>query len=183
MKRALAFRPELLEFLLGYQRKDFVAKMTLLAAILFHKRVSETIQITAVDETTETEGAEHSLEGRHVAPGVMIYEVFGAFFFGAADKLEAALYRLKQESRILILWMRRVLAVDATGLDAIEELRHRLGKRHRTLVLGGVHSQPRGAMEEAGFLDAIGRDNGCPHIEAALERARKLLAEPDEGST
>jgi len=154
-----------------------------LAAILFIKRVSETTQITAVDETTETEGAEHSLEGRLVPSGVMIYEVFGAFFFGAADKLEAALYRLKREPQILILRMRRVVAMDATGLNAIEELRHRLGKRNRKLILSGVHSQPHEVMEKAGFLEAIGRDNVCPHIEAALERARKLIAESEEAST
>jgi len=147
-----------------------------LAAILFIKRVSETTQITAVDETTETEGAEHSLEGRDIPPGVMIYEVFGAFFFGAADKLEAALYRLKQEPEILILRMRRVSAMDATGLNAIEELRHRLGKRNRKLILSGVHSQPREVMERAGFLDAIGRDNVCPHITAALEQSQRLKA-------
>jgi len=149
-----------------------------LAAILFIKRVSETTQITAVNESTETEGAEHSLEGKEIPPGVMIYEVFGAFFFGAADKLEAALYRLKQEPEILILRMRRVSAMDATGLNAVEELRHRLGKRNRKLILSGVHSQPREVMERAGFLDAIGRDNVCPHITAALEQARRLKTAP-----
>lgn len=147
-----------------------------LAAILFIKRVSETTQITAVDGLSETEGAEHSLEGRVVPPGVMIYEVFGAFFFGAADKLEAALYRLKQEPEVLILRMRRVSAMDATGLNALEELRHRLSKRDRKLILSGVHSQPREVMEKAGFLDAIGRDNVCPNITSALDRAQRLTA-------
>jgi len=153
-----------------------------LAAILFIKRVSETTQITAVNETTETEGAEHSLEGQAVPPGVMIYEVFGAFFFGAADKLEAALYRLKQEPQILILRMRRVSAMDATGLNALEELRHRLAKRNRKLILSGVHSQPHEVMEKAGFLESIGRNNVCPHITAALARARAIISSNDSST-
>ena len=53
-----------------------------LAAILFIKRVSETSQITAVDESTDTEGSHHSLVGKEVPPGVMVYRMFGAFFFG-----------------------------------------------------------------------------------------------------
>jgi SulP family sulfate permease len=149
-----------------------------LAAILFIKRVSETTRITAVDQSSETEGASHSLEGRAIPPGVLVYEVSGAFFFGAADKLDAALYRLKQEPEVLILRMRRVMAMDATGLNAIEALHHRLGKRRRQLVLSGVHSQPREVMEKAGFLDRIGRENVCPHIAAALERARRLVEPP-----
>jgi len=67
---------------------------------LFIKQASETSRITAVDETTETEGSHHSLIGKVIPKGVMIYQMFGAFFFGAADKLESALQRLKQEPEI-----------------------------------------------------------------------------------
>jgi len=77
-----------------------------LAAVLFIKRISETTQITRVDETTETEGSQHSLIGKKVPEGVLIFRVFGAFFFGAADKLETALKRSKQDPKILILRMR-----------------------------------------------------------------------------
>src|SRR2546422_185386 len=97
-----------------------------LAAVLFIKRISETTQITAVDETTETEGAHHSLVGKEIPEGVMVYRVFGAFFFGAADKLETALKRARQEPDILILRMRKVLAMDATGLNALEDLYEKL---------------------------------------------------------
>src|SRR6267154_1738146 len=73
-----------------------------LAAVLFIKRISETTQITAVDEKTETEGVHHSLIGKEVPEGVLVFRVFGAFFFGAADKLETALKRARQEPEILI---------------------------------------------------------------------------------
>ena len=154
-----------------------------LAAVLFIKRVSETTQITAVDESTETEGSHHSLVGREIPNGVMVYRIFGAFFFGAVDKLESVLKREKREPVVLILRMRKVLAMDATGLNALEDLYERLRRKGKHLVLSGPHTQPLFLMEKAGFLDRIGRDNVCPHIEAALGRARVILGLPPVAST
>jgi SulP family sulfate permease len=149
-----------------------------LAAILFIKRVSETTQITAVDAATETEGSHHSLIGKDVPPGVVLYRIFGAFFFGAADKLESALSRLKQEPDVLILRMRKVLFMDATGLNALEALHARLQRKGKHIILSGPHTQPLLVMEQAGFLDRIGRENVCAHLEASLNRAREILGLP-----
>jgi SulP family sulfate permease len=149
-----------------------------LAAMLFIKRSSETTQIMAVDESTETEGSHHSLVGKEIPKGVMVYRIFGAFFFGAADKLESALKRLKQEPDVLILRMRKVMAMDATGLNALEDLYERLCKKGKHLVLSGPHTQPLLVMDKAGFLDRIGRENVCAHVDAALARARELLGLP-----
>src|SRR6185369_9353678 len=110
--------------------------------------------------------------------GVLIFRVFGAFFFGAADKLETALQRARQEPKILILRMRKVLAMDATGLNALEDLHDKLKKRDKHLVLSGPHTQPLLVMDKAGFLERIGRENVCAHIDAALERSREILGLP-----
>jgi SulP family sulfate permease len=149
-----------------------------LAAILFIKRVSETTQITAVDESSDTEGAHHSLAGKQIPKGVMVYRIFGAFFFGAADKLESALRRLKQEPEVLILRMRKVLAMDATGLNALEDLHVRLRRKGKHLILSAPHTQPLLVMDNAGFLDRIGPENVCAHVDAALARAREILGLP-----
>src|SRR5436853_3998454 len=130
-----------------------------LAAMLFIKRVSEMSQITAVDESTETEGSHHSLIGKEIPKGVMVYRMFGACFFGAADKLESALRREKQEPEVLILRMRKVMAMDATGLNALEDLHERLHQKGKHLILSAPHTQPLFVMENAGFLDRIGREN------------------------
>jgi SulP family sulfate permease len=147
-----------------------------LAAILFIKRISETTQITAVDPATETEGAHHSLVGKEIPDGVLVFRVFGAFFFGAADKLETALKRARQEPEILILRMRKVLAMDATGLNSLEDLHEKLRRKGKHLILSGPHTQPLLVMDKAGFLDRIGKDNVCAHIDAALQRAREIKA-------
>jgi sulfate permease, SulP family len=149
-----------------------------LAAVLFIKRMSETTQIMAVDESTETEGSHHSLIGKEVPDGVLIFRVFGAFFFGAADKLETALKRAQQEPNILILRMRKVLAMDATGLNALEDLYEKMHKRGQYLILSGPHTQPYMTMEKGGFLAQLGPENVCPHIDAALDRAREILGLP-----
>jgi sulfate permease, SulP family len=154
-----------------------------LAAILFIKRSSETTQIMAVDESTETEGSHHSLIGKEVPKGVMIYRMMGAFFFGAVDKLESILKREKQEPEVLILRMRKVVAMDATGLNALEDLYEKLHRKGKHLVLSAPHTNPLMVMEKAGFVDRLGRENVCPHIDAALARAREILGLPPARST
>jgi SulP family sulfate permease len=151
-----------------------------LAAVLFIKRVSETTQITAVDEISETEGSQHSLVGKEIPKGVMIYRIFGSFFFGAADKLETALKRSGQEPDVLILRMRKVLAIDATGLNALEDLYDKLHARGKHLVLSGPHTQPLFMMDKAGFLDRLGKENVCANIELSLARSREILGLPPE---
>ena len=148
----------------------------ILAAILFINRVSASTQITRVDENTEPESAHNSLFGKTVPPGVLVYRVFGAFLFGAADKLETALQRAHQEPDILILKMQSVLAMDATGLNALADIYEKLHRKGRHLILSGPHTQPLLTMKKDGFIDQLGEENVCAHLDAALERAKEILA-------
>ena len=113
----------------------------------------------------------------------MVFRVFGAFFFGAVDKLETALRRAGQEPDVLILRMRDVLAMDATGLDALEDLMEKMRAKKKHLVLCGPHMQPLVALERAGFIDRLGRDNLCGDMDHALDRARALLGLNPGGSS
>src|SRR5262249_39397233 len=146
--------------------------------MLFIKRTAETTQIMAVDETNDPEVSQHSLVGKEVPKGVLVYRMMGAFFFGAVDKLESMLKREKQEPEVLILRMRKVIAIDATGLNALEDLFERLRRKRKHLILSAPHTNPMMVMEKAGFLDRIGRENVTPHLDAALARARQLLGMP-----
>ena len=146
-----------------------------LAGVLFINRISETMKITAVDENTDNEAAHNSLTGKTVPKGVLVYRVFGAFLFGAADKLETALKRAHEEPEVLILKMQNVLAMDATGLNALEDIYEKLHRKGRSLILSGPHTQPLATMVRDGFIEQLGEDNVCPHLDAALERAWQLL--------
>lgn len=147
----------------------------ILAAMLFIKRISETTQITSVDENNDLEGQSHSLMGKQVPKGVMVYRIFGAFFFGAAEKLETVLKRARQEPDVLILHIHKVLAIDATGLNALESLYEKLRIRGKYLVLCGSHAQPYLMMDKAGFFDRLGRENVVADLDESLARARKIL--------
>jgi len=146
-----------------------------LAAVFFIRKISETTEITAVDENSDTEGAHHSLVGKTIPPGVLVFRVFGAFFFGATDKLEKALQSANREPKILILRMRKVVAMDASGLNALENLYDKLRRKGGHLILSGPRTQQYFAMEKAGFIGKLGTENVCPHIDASLVRAREIL--------
>ncbi len=147
-----------------------------LAAVLFIKRIAETTQITATDPSAELEGG-LAASGKNIPEGVLVFRLFGAFFFGAVDKLETALQRAGQEPEVLVLRMREVLAMDATGLNALEDLYEKLRAHGKHLILCGPHTQPLFTMVNAGFFDRIGNDNVCGNIEEAMSRARTLLLE------
>ena len=107
-----------------------------------------------------------------------VREFFGAFFFGAADKLESALHRTGELPPVLILRMRDVLALDATGLDALEDLLEKLRQQRKHLILCGPHSQPLFALTRSGFIEKLGMENICGDMDASLVRAEKVLAGP-----
>lgn len=72
----------------------------------------------------------------------------------------------------------RRLAIAATGLQALEDLHHKLRAKGKHLILSAPHAQPPAAMENAGFIGRIGRENACPHIAAARARTREILGLP-----
>ena len=95
-------------------------------------------------------------------------------FFGAADKLENSLRRAGGLPEVLILRMRDVLTLDATGLDALDDLLDKLRRQRKHLIICGPHSQPLFALTRAGFLEKLGMDNVCGDMETSLARARAV---------
>lgn len=147
----------------------------LLATVLFIKRIADNTAVTLVDESTETEGPQHSIRGKQVPKGVLIYRVFGAFLFGATEKLEEFIRDLDEQPRIVILRFRKIIAMDATGAYAMERLHDHLARHHKELILCSVQPQPLRVMEKSGLLGKLGRENVVPDVDAALARARELL--------
>jgi len=67
-------------------------------------------------------------------------------------------------------------ALDGTGLHALGVLAGRMRKSGRTLLLCGARDQPLHMLQSGDFLKELGRENLCPHVEAALERAKQIYA-------
>jgi len=106
---------------------------------------------------------------------VAAWQMFGSLFFGAVNKLEELLDPRAGHPEVVVLDMNRLVQLDTTGLEGLENLRDKLEKRGCTLILCGLNSQPGSLLYRAGFIDAIGDDNVCPDIKQALQRARDLL--------
>ena len=157
----------------------------LMSLVLFMKRMSEVTKVREVlapdlfqDEPSEEQiqSEPGSLAHRQIPPEVSVFEAEGAFFFGVAELLRDTLNLLPAQAKVLILRMRHVLAIDATGLRALGDLHKQCRRNHCQLIISGIHSQPYLAMEQSGFLDEIGKENVLENIDLALERSREILA-------
>ena len=144
----------------------------ILAAFLFLKRMSDIANVRQwVDKSDSDEYALNS-DLKAVPENTIVYEIFGALFFGATkDLLNIS---NEAEKNVLVLRMRNVPAMDISGLEALEELLGICKKRNMTLILSHVNEQPMKVMEKAGFIEKAGRENFCENIDKSLERARTL---------
>ncbi|MCB2156479.1 sulfate permease [bacterium] len=153
-----------------------------LAALLFIRRMSEVTSVGMITREVrgdEEEGPDpNALSLRHIPAGAEVFEIQGAFFFGAADRFKETLRTVERPPKVLIVRMRNVFAMDATGLHLLEELLHLCRRDGTTVVLSGVHAQPLVAMQRKGLWDAIGEENIHGNIDDAIDRACDLLGEP-----
>ena len=143
----------------------------LLAAILFMKRMSEVTEVEGwkyIDEEDDPD----SISLREVPKNTLVYEISGPMFFAAADKILQI--SLNDKDNCLILRMRSVNAIDATAMHSLEELLTKCKKKNITLILSHVNEQPLSVMQKAGFMEAVGEENFCEHIDDALKRAEEL---------
>jgi SulP family sulfate permease len=145
-----------------------------LAALLYIYRVSQTTTIAPVTADYIERGGPHVLQGKDIPDYVTILRIHGPFLFGTTEKLADATDDLSAFGSIVILRVRNMTAIDATGLYALEKLADRLHKTGRQVLVCGARRQPRTMLERADFIGYIGQENILPHIEAALVRARQL---------
>ena len=110
---------------------------------------------------------------RQIPMELAVYELTGPLFFGAADRINQI--EVSEVTRCLILRMRAVPAADSTAMNSMTALYERCKKNGVTLILSHVNEQPMRAMEKAGFVDLVGRENFCRNIEEALDHADKML--------
>jgi SulP family sulfate permease len=154
-----------------------------LSAFLFMHRMSE---VTAVNAVTRQMARENLQQGdvplesltqpAAIPAGVEVFEISGAFFFGAAEAFKETLRQVGRKPKVLIIRMRDVSLLDATGLRALRDV-VRSGRAERTLVLiAEVHAQPRAALERSPVFDELGEGQIYMTLEDALDRAREHMA-------
>jgi SulP family sulfate permease len=145
-----------------------------LAALLYIRRIADTTTVSHVTDEYIRDGLPHALQGRIVPPYVTLLRIHGPFLFGTTEKLIEATLNLDEFAPVVIVRLRNMTAIDATGIHAIESFAKRLHQSGRTLLLCGAMEQPSKLLNGSRFLDRLGRENIMPNIQAALDRARSI---------
>jgi SulP family sulfate permease len=161
----------------------------IMGALVFISKVTRTTKISRVTAEYVEHGRRHILQGKEIPPYVAIFRIHGPFLFGAADKMETVIEKLPELPPVIILRLRNMTAIDATGLQMLEHFADVVHGAHKELLLCGALEQPAQLMKQAEFEEHVGKYNICGSIEDALERAREVyegmcatpLAEPDHG--
>jgi SulP family sulfate permease len=148
----------------------------ILGALLYIRKVTFTTTVSRVTPEYVAAGVVHSLQSNSIPEGVVVYRIHGPFLFGATDKLAVIETGLAELPSVVVLRLRNMTAIDATGLHALERLADTLHASGRHLVLCGVRDQPAQLMDQAEFHRHIGDANIQPHLAAGLARARQILA-------
>jgi sulfate permease, SulP family len=148
----------------------------ILAALLYIHRISQTTTVAPVTDEYIEDGRPHVLQDKQVPWYVAILRIHGPFLFGTTDKLAEATADLGAFPAIVIVRLRNMTAIDATGLHALAVLADRLRKSGRTLLLCGARDQPAQLLHRSDFVEHLGRENILPHVEAALQRASEINA-------
>jgi sulfate permease, SulP family len=147
----------------------------ILAALLFIARVANTTTVTQVTDDYVEDGRVHILQDKDIPYYVTIFRIHGPFLFGATDKVAAVTENLHKLPPVVVLRLRNMTAIDATGLFALEELAKQLHATKRTLILCGAREQPKQLIHQAEFEAVIGRENFCDNVQQALNRAEEVF--------
>jgi SulP family sulfate permease len=165
-----------------------IAVGMVLAAFLFMKRMAEATNVAAVtrelrrdgDDTTYSEPG--AISRRAVPDRVEVFEVSGAFFFGAAEAFKEALGQISGRPWVVIIRMRDVNLIDSSGLHALGEVVHRFRRDRTHVLLAEVHAQPLAVIEASELFEEMS-DDIFMNIDDAIDWARAHVATRTTGTT
>ena len=145
-----------------------------LAALMFIRKVSRTTTVSPVTKDYVEDSRVHVLQGKDIPDYAIVYRIHGPFLFGATDKFADIIHSIDKLPAIVILRLRNMTAIDATGLGAIRDLADTLHESGRSLLLCGAREQPSQLMKQAEFERHVGAENICGNITEAIERAAEV---------
>jgi SulP family sulfate permease len=147
----------------------------ILAALLFISRVAATTTVSQVTDDYIEDGRVHILQDKDIPYYVTIFRIHGPFLFGATDKISVVTENMHSLPPVVILRLRNMTALDATGLYAIEEMARALQATGRTLILCGAREQPAKLLHEGEVEELIGKNNICENVQDAVRRAQDVF--------
>lgn len=149
-----------------------------IACILFMRRVMETTEISVIkDEIDPNDELDIAVREEHliIPTGVEVYEINGPYFFGIATKFEETMAQLGDRPKVRVIRMRKVPFIDSTGIHNLTSLCKMSQKEKITIVLSGVNEKVHNTLEKSDFYELLGKQNICPNINVALDRAKEIM--------
>jgi SulP family sulfate permease len=147
----------------------------ILAALLFISRVAATTTVSQVTDNYVEDGRVHILQDKDIPYYATIFRIHGPFLFGATDKIDVVTEKIHKLPPVVILRLRNMTALDATGLFALEEVARKLKKSGRALILCGAREQPLRLIQQTEFEELVGPENICDNVRDALDRAEEAF--------
>ena len=144
----------------------------IMAALVYIRKVTNTTSISQVTPDYVEQGRAHILQDKIIPPYVAVFRIHGPFLFGATEKLDDISGKIAELPPVIVLRLRNMTAIDATGLQALEHFADTVHESGRGLILCGAPSQPAELMKQAEFEQHVGSQNICANVGEALERAR-----------
>jgi sulfate permease, SulP family len=149
----------------------------IMAALVYISKVTTTTTISRVTGDYVERGRAHMLQDKIIPPYVAVFRIHGPFLFGATEKLHEIGAKISEQPPVIILRLRNMTAIDATGLQALEHFADAVHDSGRGLILCGAPSQPAELMQKAEFELHVGAQNICVNVGEALQRARAVFEE------
>jgi SulP family sulfate permease len=149
----------------------------ILAALLYIRKVTSTTTVTRVTPEYIRNSRAHILQDKHIPEYATVFRIHGPFLFGATDKIAEISEKIDTLPPVVLLRLRNMTAIDATGLQALEDLADHIRSSGRALILCGAREQPANLMRDSEFEQHVGVENICPNITEALKRAEAVHRE------
>lgn len=154
----------------------------LLAAFVFLQKMSSETQVSLITNNLKDDDEFRSRDMSKISipDGVEVFEVYGSLFFGAVSQFKDSLRVVAKRPKVLILRMRNVPTIDASGIHILEELAHAAKKNGYALIFSAVSRSVYRVMRKSGYIELVGKTCFAKDIFSALEIAEKYLAAKNE---
>ena len=150
---------------------------TILSAFLFINRLVDTSSADYLKKSIEEDSYvdDMPIDKFNVDSNIEVFEINGSFFFAAVESFKTALGSINRVPKVLVIRMRNVLIIDASGIRAIMDLQDKLKKQGTLLMISGMHSQSLELFAKTGLVKMIGEENIFHNISEALQKADEIL--------
>jgi len=151
-----------------------------MAAFLFLQKMSTESHVALITENLkdDEEFQARDMTGIEIPKGVEVFELYGSLFFGAVRQFKESIRIVAAKPRVLILRMRQVLSIDASGIRVLEELAEEAKAGGYVIVFSEVSRSVYRVMRQTGFVEKVGRKNFAGDIFTALVIAKQHLDSP-----